>query len=111
MEITSDQETAAFSNGCYYEFLQSAIMKRASNDLMRPVANIIYNTIYPYVWTICIYNVLVFLLILANFFLLLKLYWKLDLTISSAAASVFLASNAAAAAASAHSLPLKPKMA
>jgi hypothetical protein len=57
----------------FYKILQNETIKRYSNELIKPITNKVYNFLYPYVWFICIYNILVFLLLLANFILLLHI--------------------------------------
>ena len=59
-----------------YEIFEKEVINRYSQELIKPISNKIYNFLYPYIWMICIYNVLLFILILANFVLLLKLSWK-----------------------------------
>jgi hypothetical protein len=59
-----------------WNIFQKEIMNRYSQELLKPITNKIYNFLYPYIWMICIYNVFLFVLILANFLLLLKLTWK-----------------------------------
>jgi len=71
------QRMKTFSESCY-EILQSELMKRTTKELMQPVVGLIYNSIYPYIWAICILNVFLFVLILGNFLLLLKLSWVND---------------------------------
>lgn len=66
-------EKKTFSESCR-EMLQSEIVKRTAGEVMRPLSALIYDAIYPYIWMICIYNVFLFVLILANFLLLLKFY-------------------------------------
>jgi hypothetical protein len=37
-----------------------------------PIGNIVYNEIYPYIWFICIYSVLLFLVVCFNLVMLLR---------------------------------------
>lgn len=38
-----------------------------------PIAKLLYNEIYLYIWFICLYNVFLFFIVLANLFILLRL--------------------------------------
>jgi hypothetical protein len=53
------------------EFFQKEDIKRYVQEIVRPLVNIIYNEIYPYVWFICIYNVFLIFLTLANLIVIL----------------------------------------
>jgi hypothetical protein len=57
-------------------FLNDVETKKEMYDFLKPVVNSIYNEIYIYIWIICFYNLILFLIILANLFLLLKLINK-----------------------------------
>lgn len=59
-------------NSCL-EFFQKEDIQRYVKEFMRPIVNIIYNEIYPYIWFICIYNVFLIFLTLANLVILLWL--------------------------------------
>ena len=41
--------------------------------ILTPLGDIIYKEIYVYIWVICFYNIFLFVLILANLYLLLKI--------------------------------------
>jgi hypothetical protein len=58
------------------EFFQNEDIKRDVKDIIKPIVNIVYNEVYFYIWFICIYNVVLIFIILANLFLLLKLLRK-----------------------------------
>lgn len=58
----------------FYNIIQSEILKHYTQELMKPVTSNIYNYIYPYVWIICLYSILLFILTLANLLLLLKYF-------------------------------------
>ena len=58
----------------YIDFFQKEDIKQYIKEIIRPIVNIIYYEIYPYVWFICIYNVFLIFLTLANMILLLKMY-------------------------------------
>jgi len=57
-------------------FLNDVETKKEMYEFLKPVVNSIYNEIYIYIWIICFYNLILFLIILANLFLLLKLINK-----------------------------------
>jgi hypothetical protein len=55
------------------EFLQREDTRRDVKEVIKPIANIIYNETYLYLWMICLYNVFLIFLILVNLFLVIKL--------------------------------------
>jgi hypothetical protein len=42
-------------------------------DIIHPIGVSVYNEIYVYIWFICIYNVFLFVIVMANLFLLIRL--------------------------------------
>lgn len=58
------------------EFFKNEDIKRDVRDVVRPIFTMIYNEIYVYIWLICIYHVFFILIILANFYLLLKFLYS-----------------------------------
>jgi len=58
------------------DFFQKEDIKLCIREFIRPVVSIIYNEIYPYLWLICLFNVFLFIITLANLLLLLKLLRK-----------------------------------
>lgn len=42
--------------------------------LLNPMFNLLYNELYIYIWIICIYNIIVFLIILCIFFMFMRYY-------------------------------------
>jgi len=56
------------------EFFQNEDTRKDVKEIIKPIANMMYNEIYLYVWFICIYNVFLLFIILANLFLLIKLF-------------------------------------
>jgi cytochrome c oxidase assembly factor CtaG len=48
------------------DFFQKEDIQRYIKMCMRPIVRIIYNEIYPYIWFICIYNIFLIFLTLAN---------------------------------------------
>jgi hypothetical protein len=61
------------------EFFQKEEIKRCVKEIIRPIVHIIYNEIYPYIWFICMYNVFLIFLTLAN---LILLFWIRSLLIT-----------------------------
>jgi len=57
-------------------FLNDVETKKEIYDFLKPVVDSIYNELYIYLWIICFYSLVLFLIILANLFLLLKLINK-----------------------------------
>lgn len=54
------------------QFLGNEDARKDIKAILSPLGDIIYNELYVYLWIICIYNILLFVLILANLYLLLK---------------------------------------
>lgn len=55
------------------QFFYNEDTRKDITDLLSPLANIVYNELYVYIWVICFYNIFLFVLILANLYLLLKI--------------------------------------
>jgi len=55
------------------EFFQNEDIRKDVKEIAKPIVQIIYNELYPYIWFICFYNVLMIFIILANLFLLLRI--------------------------------------
>jgi hypothetical protein len=55
------------------EYLQNENTKNIVKEMMKPLGSLIYNEIYIYIWIIAIYNIFFVIMILAMFFILLKL--------------------------------------
>ena len=54
------------------EMLQSEDTRKNLREVVKPISNMIYNEVYPYMWLICIYIVVVTFIILANLWLLIR---------------------------------------
>lgn len=54
------------------DFIQSEDIKRDVLSMVQPVYTNIYNELYPYLWFICIYMVILTFIILANLVLLIR---------------------------------------
>jgi membrane-anchored protein YejM (alkaline phosphatase superfamily) len=61
------------------EFFSDSETKKELFELFKPVTDSLYNELYIYLWIICFYSVVLFLLVLVNLFLLLKLLNKKEL--------------------------------
>ena len=58
----------------FKQFLDNEDIKSDMREMMmKPVFNMIYNEIYLYLWIIAIYNIFFIFIILAIFFILLKI--------------------------------------
>lgn len=64
-------------NGFISSFFHKEDIKKMSKEIIKPVVNIIYDEIYPYIWFICIYNVFLIFITLANLFILIRLFKEL----------------------------------
>jgi cytochrome c oxidase assembly factor CtaG len=58
----------------YLDLFQKEDIKHCVKDIVHPIVNIVYNEIYPYIWFICLYNVFLIFITLANLLLLSRLY-------------------------------------
>ena len=58
------------------EFFQNEDIRKDVREIIKPIVHIIYNEIYVYIWFICIYNVFLIFLVLANLILLLRWFTK-----------------------------------
>ena len=54
-------------------FLYNEDSRKDIKAVLSPLGDIIYNEIYVYLWVICFYNIFLFIIILANLYLLLKI--------------------------------------
>lgn len=57
----------------WMHFFNGVETKKEFMELLKPVKESLYNEIYLYIWIICFYSIMLFLLILANLFLLLRI--------------------------------------
>lgn len=58
------------------EYLNDDNNRKDITEVLKPITEPIYNELYIYIWIICFYSILLFLIILANLFLLLKIFDK-----------------------------------
>jgi hypothetical protein len=58
------------------DFFQKEDIKCYMKEILKTIVNIIYNEIYPYIWFICVYNVILIFITLANLIILSRLYNK-----------------------------------
>jgi hypothetical protein len=63
-----------YSKNSICSFFQTEDIENLSKEIIKPIVNIVYNEIYPYVWFLCIYNVFLFFIILANLFFIIYFY-------------------------------------
>jgi hypothetical protein len=54
-------------------FLKNEDIRRDVKDIIKPISELIYNETYLYIWFICVYNVLLLFIILANLVILIRL--------------------------------------
>jgi len=68
----------------WLQFFNEIETKKEFMELLQPIKDSIYNEIYIYLWIICFYSIMLFILILANLFLLLHIlqYGKYNYSIS-----------------------------
>ena len=58
------------------EFLNNANTMKELKDILKPLTSSIYNELYIYIWIICFYSIVMFLLILANLYVLMNMLNK-----------------------------------
>ncbi len=54
------------------ELLESEDTRKNLREIIQPISNMIYNELYPYMWLLCIYLVVVTFIILMNLLLLVR---------------------------------------
>ena len=74
-----EMTTSTIRDSCI-EFFQKEEIKHYVKEILRPIVQIIYNEVYPYIWLICFYSVFLIFLTLANLGLLL---WIRTLMVST----------------------------
>ncbi len=57
----------------WMQFFNENETRREFMELLQPIKESIYNEIYIYLWVICFYSIMLFILILANLFMLLHI--------------------------------------
>lgn len=55
-------------------YLYSEDSRKDIKAVLSPIGDLIYNEMYLYIWIICFYNIFLFIAILANLYLLLKIF-------------------------------------
>jgi hypothetical protein len=55
------------------KFLYNEDSRKDIKAVLSPLGDIVYNEIYVYIWVICFYNIFLFIIILANLYLLLTI--------------------------------------
>ena len=55
------------------DFFKDETLKQDVKEIVKPIFHMIYNEIYVYLWVIAFYNLFTIILILAMFFILLRL--------------------------------------
>jgi hypothetical protein len=58
------------------DFLSNDDTKKEIIHFLRPLTDSIYNELYIYLWVICFFCIVLFIVSLANLFLLLKIFNK-----------------------------------
>jgi len=59
------------------EFFQNEDTRKDMKEILKPLANIVYNEVYLYLWLLCFYNLFLFFIILAILVLLLRVSGQL----------------------------------
>jgi membrane-anchored protein YejM (alkaline phosphatase superfamily) len=57
----------------WMQFFNENETRKEVIELLQPIRESIYNEIYIYLWVICFYSIMLFILILANLFMLLHI--------------------------------------
>ena len=58
------------------ELFKDENIKKDIKTLLEPLVEIIYNDLYVYIWSICFFNLFLFVIIILNLVLLLKILAK-----------------------------------
>ena len=58
----------------FCDFFQKEDIRRCMKDFVKPIVTIVYNELYPYLWFICLYNVVLIFITLINLIILNRLY-------------------------------------
>lgn len=58
------------------DYLKDDNTRKELNEILKPITEPIYNELYIYIWIFCFYSILLFLILLVNLFLLLKIVDK-----------------------------------
>ena len=58
------------------DFFLTEDLGRYIKQFVKPIVQNVYNEIYTYIWFICIYNLFLIFITLANLILVYKLYMK-----------------------------------
>jgi len=61
------------------ELLESEDTRKNLKEFVKPISNMIYNELYPYIWLLCIYIVVVTFITLVNLILLIRTFIRLDI--------------------------------
>lgn len=62
------------SGNSYFDFFKQEDVKKDIRELLSPLVNIIYNELYVHIWSICFFQILLFILVLANLIMLLRMF-------------------------------------
>jgi len=57
-----------------FDFFKQDDVKKDIRDILTPLVSIIYNELYAYIWSICFFHLFLFILVLANLIMLLRIY-------------------------------------
>lgn len=58
------------------ELFKDENIKKDIKTLLAPLVEIIYNDLYVYIWSICFFNLFLFVIIIVNLVLLMKILAK-----------------------------------
>lgn len=59
--------------------LKKEDLKQCMDTFLKPFMYIIYSEVYPYIWAICFYNIILIFIALVNLTLLSLLYMKMKI--------------------------------
>ena len=69
------QQSVSRSVASMFHFLhQNEEWKKQVFECLKPVAQMVYNELYLYIWFICIYSIFLMIITLGNMFVLLKMW-------------------------------------
>ena len=60
----------------WFDFFKDEDIKKELRELLYPVAGMVYNELYVYIWSICFFHLFLFIILTINLILLIRLTSK-----------------------------------
>lgn len=55
------------------EFFKNEEICKNIREMLKPLVTIVYNELYLYIWAICLFNIFLIIIVLANLYLLFRI--------------------------------------